>query len=146
MVSGALSYENLNLVNGVVINENLRGQARNLFIEDAIQETKVSTGSISAEYGRFQGGVINSITKSGSNVFSGSFRISFTNDSWSSLTPYPGDQNIDDTVPVYEATSAGRSSRTSCGSSRGPLREGQREHHDEPHGVQLRARGRREAA
>jgi outer membrane receptor protein involved in Fe transport len=107
MVSGALSYENLNLVNGVVINENLRGQARNLFIEDAIQETKVSTGSISAEYGRFQGGVINSITKSGSNVFSGSFRISFTNDSWSSLTPYPGDQNIDDTVPVYEATLGG---------------------------------------
>jgi len=107
MVSGALSYENLNLVNGVVINENLRGQARNLFIEDAIQETKVSTGSISAEYGRFQGGVINSITKSGSNVFSGSFRVSFTNDSWSSLTPYPGDQNIDDTVPVYEATLGG---------------------------------------
>lgn len=107
MVSGALSYENLNLVNGVVVNENLRGQARNLFIEDAIQETKVSTGSISAEYGRFQGGVINSITKSGSNVFSGSVRVSFTNDSWSSLTPYPGDQNIDDTIPIYEATAGG---------------------------------------
>ena len=62
------------------MNENLRGQARNLFIEDAIQETKISTGSISAEYGRFQGGVVNTITKSGGNEFSGSFRISFTND------------------------------------------------------------------
>ena len=71
MMSGALSYENLNLINGVVVNENLRGQARSLFIEDAIQETKVSTGSISAEYGRFQGGVVNTITKSGGNAFIG---------------------------------------------------------------------------
>jgi outer membrane receptor for ferrienterochelin and colicin len=107
MMSGALSYENLNLVNGVVINENLRGQSRNLFIEDAIQESKVSTGSISAEYGRFQGGVVNTITKSGGNVFSGSFRTSFTNDAWQALTPFPGDQNIDKIVPTYEGTVGG---------------------------------------
>lgn len=107
MVSGALSYENLNLINGVVVNENLRGQARSLFIEDAIQETKVSTGSISAEYGRFQGGVVNTITKSGGNAFSGSFRTSFANDSWKALTPYPGDANIDKTVPTYEFTAGG---------------------------------------
>ena len=107
MMSGALSYENLNLVNGVVVNENLRGQSRNLFIEDAIQETKVSTGNISAEYGRFQGGVVNTITKSGGNNFSGSFRVSFSNDAWKALTPYPGDQNINDTVPTYEGTVGG---------------------------------------
>lgn len=107
MMSGALSYENLNLVNGVVINENLRGQARNLFIEDAIQESKVSTGSISAEYGRFQGGVVNTITKSGGNTFSGSFRTSFSNDAWKALTPFPGDMNINATVPTYEGTLGG---------------------------------------
>ena len=39
MISGGLSFESQYLVNGVVINENLRGQALNLFIEDAIQET-----------------------------------------------------------------------------------------------------------
>jgi hypothetical protein len=107
MVSGAMSFENLFLINGVVVNENLRGQARNVFIEDAIQETKISTGSISAEYGRFQGGVVNMITKSGSNSFSGSFRASFVNDAWSALTPYPGDQNIDAIVPTFEMTSGG---------------------------------------
>jgi outer membrane receptor protein involved in Fe transport len=107
MVSGAMSFENLFLINGVVVNENLRGQARNLFIEDAIQETKTSTASISAEYGRFQGGVINMITKSGGNRFSGSFRVSFVNDDWSALTPYPGDFNIDKTVPAYEITAGG---------------------------------------
>lgn len=107
MVSGAMSYENLFLINGVVVNENLRGQARNLFIEDAIQETKISTGSISAEYGRFQGGVVNMITKSGSNQYSGSLRISFANDAWAARTPFPGDENIDRTVPTYELTAGG---------------------------------------
>ena len=107
MISGALSYDNLNLVNGVNVNENLRQQARPLYVEDAVQETKVSTGNISAEYGRFQGGVVNMITKSGGNTFSGSFRTTFTNDAWKALTPYPGDENIDQTVPAYEMTFGG---------------------------------------
>lgn len=107
MVSGALSYDNLNLVNGVNVNENLRQQARPLYVEDAVQETKVSTGNISAEYGRFQGGVVNMITKSGGNVFSGSFRTTFTNDAWRALTPYPGDSNADVLVPAYEGTFGG---------------------------------------
>ena len=107
MISGALSYDNLNLVNGVNVNENLRQQARPLYVEDAVQETKVSTGNISAEYGRFQGGVVNMITKSGGNNFSGSFRTTFTNDGWKALTPFPGDANIDQVVPAYEMTFGG---------------------------------------
>jgi hypothetical protein len=107
MVAGALSFESQYLVNGVVINENLRGQALNLFIEDAIQETKVSTGAISAEYGRFGGGVVNMITKSGGNTFSGSFRTTFDNDAWRSLTPYPTDQTVDSITPTYEMTAGG---------------------------------------
>jgi hypothetical protein len=107
MVAGALSFESQYLVNGVVINENLRGQALNLFIEDAIQETKVSTGAISAEYGRFGGGVVNMITKSGGNTFTGSFRTTFDNDAWRSLTPYPTDQTVDAITPTYEMTAGG---------------------------------------
>src|SRR5919206_467053 len=87
---GGLPYENLFLINGVDVNENLRGQPLLLFVEDAIQETKVSSGSVSAEFGRFEGGVVNMITKSGGNSFSGSFRTTFTNDAWRSVTPYPG--------------------------------------------------------
>jgi hypothetical protein len=107
MISGALSYDNLNLVNGVNVNENLRQQARALYVEDAVQETKVSSGNISAEYGRFQGGVVNMITKSGGNSVSGSFRTTFTNDAWRALTPYPGDSYVDILVPAYEATLGG---------------------------------------
>ncbi len=107
MMAGALSFESQYLVNGVVVNENLRGQALNLFIEDAIQETKVSTGAISAEYGRFGGGVVNMITKSGGNTFSGSFRTTFDNDAWRSLTPFPTDQTVDALTPTYEMTAGG---------------------------------------
>ena len=52
MISGAPSYESLYLVNGAVVNENLRGQPQNVYIEDAISETTVYTGNVSAEYGR----------------------------------------------------------------------------------------------
>ena len=106
VIAGALSYEGLYLINGVNVNENLRGQPRTLYIEDAIQETKVSIGNISAEYGRFNGGVVNMITKSGGNNFSGSFRDSLSNDSWRSLRP-KGDQKTDKIVSAYEGTLGG---------------------------------------
>ena len=106
-IAGAMSFENLFLVNGVVLNENLRGQAVPLFIEDAVQETTVTSGAISAEFGRFSGGVVNAVTKSGGNRFSGSFRTTFTNDDWRELTPHPNDTKVDDVVPTYEFTGGG---------------------------------------
>ena len=60
------------MINGVDINDNLFAQPQNLFIEDAIEETQVLTSGISAEFGRFSGGVVNAITKSGGDTFSGS--------------------------------------------------------------------------
>jgi len=86
-ISGSPGYDNLVLVNGVVVSENIRSQARPLYIEDAIQETTVMTGAISAEYGRFTGGVVNTITKSGGNDFTGSFRDSLSNAAWVAQTP-----------------------------------------------------------
>lgn len=87
-ISGGPSYDNLFLVNGVVVNENLRGQPHNLFIEDAIQETTVLTGGISSEYGRFTGGVVSTLTKSGGNTFTGSLRDSLTNPKWISKSAF----------------------------------------------------------
>lgn len=108
-ISGANSYENLFLVNGVVLNENLRGQPFDLFIEDAIQETTTATAGVSAEYGRFQGGVVNVITKSGGNEFSGSARVGLTNQKWEKEIKNDNfaDQHVDDRVPTYEATLGG---------------------------------------
>lgn len=110
-IAGAPSYDSLFLINGVVVNENLRGQPHDLFIEDAIQETTVITGNVSAEYGRFTGGVVSALTKSGGNRLSGSFRTSFTNEKWSSNDPLNEgrgvDPRLDKTNPVYEATLGG---------------------------------------
>ncbi len=106
-ISGAQSFDNVYTVNGAVIQDNVRSTPFNLFIEDAIQETTTSTSSISAEYGRFTGGIINTITKSGGNNFSGSFRVTFNNDDWRAITPAPGDVPVDKVIPAYEATIGG---------------------------------------
>ncbi len=106
-IAGSMSYENLFLVNGVTVSENLRGQPYDLYIEDAIQETTVATAGISAEYGRFGGGVVNVITKSGGNQFSGSLRNTLNNDNWRALTPFTGDSKVDKVLPAYEYTLGG---------------------------------------
>ncbi len=105
-ISGAQSWESLYTINGVVVNENVRGQARALYIEDAILETTTITSSASAEYGRFAGGVVNTVTKSGGNEFSGSFRANVTNESWNAETPLTVAQ-ADENNFVYEATFGG---------------------------------------
>ena len=105
-ISGATSFESLFTINGVVVNENLRGMPQDLFIEDALQETTTTTGAVSAEFGRFSGGVVQAITKSGGNAFSGSFRTTFRNDDWRSTLPL-NDRKVDRIVPVYEATLGG---------------------------------------
>lgn len=104
--AGAMSFENAYLVNGVRTQDNLRGSPFNLFIEDAIQETTVSTSAVSAEYGGFLGGLVNTLTKSGGNTLSGSFRTSFTNDNWRTVSPF-GEPKVNKTVPSYEYTLGG---------------------------------------
>jgi hypothetical protein len=115
-INGSQSYENLYTLNGAIINENLRGAPMTPYIEDAIEEVTVASAGVSAEYGRFAGGVANAVTKSGGNTFRGSFRTSFANDDWRSYTPFevkelsanPALQfKLDKIVPTYEATLGG---------------------------------------
>ncbi len=105
-IGGAMTFENAFLVDGVQAQDNVRGTPLDLYIEDAIQETTVQTSGISAEYGRFTGGLVNAITRSGSNAFSGSFRTGFTNDQWRTVTPFD-EPKVDAVVPTYEFTAGG---------------------------------------
>jgi hypothetical protein len=88
VINGAFAWDNVFMVNGVDVNDNLFAQPQNLFIEDAIEETTVLTSGISAEYGRFSGGVVNAVTKSGGNSFSGSYRLNLLNPAWTEETPF----------------------------------------------------------
>ncbi len=105
-ISGAMTYENLFMVNGVAVMDNVRGTPNNLYIEDAIQETTTSTASVSAEYGRFAGGVVNTLTKSGGNELHGTFRDSLASDKWAAKTPLTAGRS-DVVNPSYEATLGG---------------------------------------
>jgi Carboxypeptidase regulatory-like domain/TonB dependent receptor-like, beta-barrel len=119
-INGAYSFDNVFMLNGVDVNDNLFGYPQNLFIEDAIEETQIITSGITAEYGRFTGGVINAVTKSGGNTFSGSFRTGLSNPSWTKPTPFEtcdpavttascrkAAARPDTLQPTYEATLGG---------------------------------------
>jgi hypothetical protein len=74
-ISGQRTTTNNYRLDGVSVNDyassgpgNVIGAALGV---DAIQEFSVLTGSFSAEYGKSAGGVINAITKSGTNAFHG---------------------------------------------------------------------------
>jgi outer membrane receptor protein involved in Fe transport len=99
-ISGGFAYDNVFLVDGVDVNDNLIGSMNDLYIEDAVGEVQVLTSGVSAEYGRFSGGVVNVITKSGSNMFAGSYRSTFTRPSWSKETPFESANNIERGKPT----------------------------------------------
>ncbi|MGE0703050.1 MAG: carboxypeptidase regulatory-like domain-containing protein [Vicinamibacterales bacterium] len=109
-ISGAFAYDNLFMLNGVDVNDNLFGTPQDLFIEDAIAETQVLTSGLTAEYGRFTGGVINAITKSGGNEFSGSYRLNLSNPSWTDETPFETENGVEfegKLDPTHEMTFGG---------------------------------------
>jgi hypothetical protein len=108
VISGAGSWENLFMVNGVNIQDNIRNTpTNNLYIEDAVQETTVQTASISAEYGRFTGGVVNMLTKSGGNEFHGSLRLNLDSSKWSERAPLQTAPILDKVNRTWMATLGG---------------------------------------
>jgi hypothetical protein len=75
-ISGARPQQNNYRLDGVSINDYANGGpgsvlGGNLGV-DAIQEFSVLTSNYSAEYGRTSGGVVNAVTRSGTNQFHGS--------------------------------------------------------------------------
>ncbi len=79
---GALAGNNQYLFDGVDTTDVTTGTFGQNFNFEAIDEVVVSTSGISAEYGRAQGAIVNVITKSGTNTFSGSAKYIMTNDKW----------------------------------------------------------------
>ena len=109
-INGAFAFDNIFMINGVDVGDNLLGAPLTLFVEDAIQEVQTLTSGIPAEYGRFSGGVVNAITKSGGDAFSGSLRSNFSNPNWSTQTPFEVSHGVtheDRLNRSYEATLGG---------------------------------------
>ena len=120
------------MVNGVTVNETSAASPIPCTSRMRFRRRRSPPAGVSAEFGRFSGGVINVVTKSGGNLFSGSFRDTLCNDNWRALTslpggafipndrtqtgptaavaadsPYPGDVKFNHVVPTYEYTFGG---------------------------------------
>ncbi len=76
--SGSSSLENQYFVDGVNTTGLTFGTVGSPVINEFIEEIEVITGGYNAEYGRATGGVVNVVTKSGSNEFKGSVFGTYT--------------------------------------------------------------------
>ncbi|MBL0216837.1 MAG: TonB-dependent receptor [Myxococcales bacterium] len=70
--SGSTSLENQYVVDGVNTTGLTYGTVGSPVINDFIEEIEIITGGYNAEYGRATGGIVNVVTKSGSNELKGS--------------------------------------------------------------------------
>jgi hypothetical protein len=84
--NGATGPENNFLIDGVNTTDPAFGLLSTQLTLEFIGETEIITGGYNAEYGRATGGVVNVITKSGSNNFHG--------DVWFYATPFQLDPNL----------------------------------------------------
>jgi len=86
-IRGAQNTQVQYLVDGVDVADPVTGGFSAQLNEDMLSEVQVLDGGISAEYGRFTGGVVQAVTKSGTNDFEGVARFSFLNPNWAAYNP-----------------------------------------------------------
>ena len=71
-IGGGQSNQSATTLDGAPVNIGYANLTALVPTQDAVQEFKIQTNNLGAEFGRFAGGVINMTTKSGSNEFHGS--------------------------------------------------------------------------
>ena len=76
-VFGGSSSDNSYLIDGLNTTDPTTGTFGTNFNFDAIQEMNFQTGGFEAEFGQATGGIVNLVTKSGGNEFSGSLDIRY---------------------------------------------------------------------
>jgi outer membrane receptor protein involved in Fe transport len=76
--SGSTSVENNYVVDGINTTGLTFGTISAPLLSNFVEEIEVITGGYDAEFGRSTGGVVNVVTKSGSNEFHGSTWVNFT--------------------------------------------------------------------
>jgi hypothetical protein len=95
---GDSSYGNALLIDGVDTRDPEAGSAWVFYNYNIVEEVQVSGLGAPAEYGGFSGAVINTITKSGSNIYRGLFEGRFTNSSMAGKNVTPGQLKLNPTL------------------------------------------------
>jgi hypothetical protein len=101
-MSGQRARSNLVNVDGADATDNGVNGVRSTVSQEAVQEFQIITNSYSAEYGRAAGGVVNIITRSGSNDFHGDVYGYLRNRNFQAVNPFSTVPN-----PAYTRVQAG---------------------------------------
>ena len=101
-MSGQRARSNLVNVDGADATDNSVNGVRSTVSQEAVQEFQIITNSYAAEYGRAAGGVVNIITRSGSNAFHGDVFGYLRNRNFQAVNPF---STVPD--PAYTRVQAG---------------------------------------
>jgi hypothetical protein len=88
-ISGGVSGGNNNLLDGVTNLQNYLGEIAINVKADSVQEFRIMSGVIPAQFGYTSGGVVNVITRSGGDQFHGSLYEFFRNDALDAEVAFP---------------------------------------------------------
>ena len=101
-ISGQRARSNLVNVDGADATDNSTNGVRSTVSQEAVQEFQIITNSYAPEYGRASGGVVNIITRSGSNDFHGDVFGYLRNRNFQAVNPFSTVSN-----PAYTRVQAG---------------------------------------
>ena len=101
-ISGQRARSNLVNVDGADATDNSVNGVRSTVSQEAVQEFQIITNSYAAEYGRASGGVVNIITRSGSNDFHGDLYGYLRNRNFQAVNPFSTTPD-----PAYTRVQAG---------------------------------------
>ena len=101
-ISGQRARSNLVNVDGADATDNAVNGVRSTVSQEAVQEFQIITNSYAAEYGRASGGVVNIITRSGSNDFHGDVYGYLRNRNFQAVNPFSTTSN-----PAYTRVQGG---------------------------------------
>jgi len=107
-VLGSTGSENVFQVDGLDTSDPYRGGALTMIPLDSIQEMAFESGGFEAEFGRGTGGVINVLTKSGSNTLAGSLDVRFRNENLETSGDHYDPDEAESGVRIVGATLGGR--------------------------------------
>ena len=103
-ISGARGRSNMVSVDGADAVDNSVNGIRSTVSQEAVQEFQIILSNYNPEYGRATGGVVNIVTKSGSNDFHGNAFGYLRNSAFQARNPFSGEVNSDGAlVPVKQA-------------------------------------------
>jgi len=111
-IGGARARGTMVSVDGADAVDNSINAIRSTVSQEAVQEFQLILSNYNAEYGRASGGVINIVTKSGSNEFHGDAFGFFRNKSFQARNPFSGEVdpttgNLKPTKQAYTRTQSG---------------------------------------